>query len=74
MMAIVRHIKQCMSNPFETEGHPPELINIASGLIATQEIQESLITSLVGILRTLPDMNLGPALCMVYPQQTPNLL
>jgi hypothetical protein len=34
-----------MINPFDIQQHPPELINVSTGLKASKEVQESLLKS-----------------------------
>jgi hypothetical protein len=34
-----------MINRFDIQQHPPELINVSTGLIASKEVQESLLKS-----------------------------
>ena len=45
VQALVDHIKEKMTDPFDTESHPEVLMNISSGVHATAVIQESLLSA-----------------------------
>lgn len=40
---IINHVEQYMTHPFNTEQHPDMLVNIGSGMIASSEVQQSLL-------------------------------
>ncbi|CAC5359890.1 unnamed protein product [Mytilus coruscus] len=42
VQAIVNHLNQTMTDPFDIDAHPPCLINISTGMHATREVQDSL--------------------------------
>ena len=41
--AITKHVLNNMTNPFEPESHPDVLVNISTGLHASQEVHKSLL-------------------------------
>ena len=43
--ALVDHLHQTMTDPFDVEAHPTCLINISTGMHATKEVQHSLLTA-----------------------------
>ncbi|KAK3097137.1 hypothetical protein FSP39_006702 [Pinctada imbricata] len=43
---LLMHFEQNMTDPFEVEKHPPCLLNVSSGMLASKEVQESLLTAL----------------------------
>ena len=43
---IIQHITENMTDPFRTENHPDALINIGSGLYASEEVEKSLLAAL----------------------------
>ena len=45
VIAVVNHLNETMTDPFDVESHPPCLINISSGMHATRDIQDSLLTA-----------------------------
>ncbi len=48
---IISHVKQNMTNPFDVENHPEfQLINISTGLCASEDVQTSLILASSGIM------------------------
>jgi hypothetical protein len=36
--AIVYHLNETMTDPFDIEAHPPSLMNISTGMHATREV------------------------------------
>ena len=42
---LISHLQEKMINPFDIQLHPPELINVSTGLKASKEVQESLLKS-----------------------------
>jgi len=42
---LISHLQEKMINPFDIQQHPPELINVSTGLKASKEVQESLLKS-----------------------------
>jgi hypothetical protein len=45
VQAIVNHLNETMTNPFDIEVHPPCLMNISTGIHATREVQDSLLSA-----------------------------
>ncbi|KAK3108281.1 hypothetical protein FSP39_004793 [Pinctada imbricata] len=43
---LLMHFEQNMTDPFEVEKHPPCLLNVSSGMLASKEVQESPLTAL----------------------------
>ena len=43
---LIDHITTKMTNPFDVDVHPSSLINISSGLHASKEVQDSLLSSI----------------------------
>ena len=43
--AIVNHLSEAMTDPFDIEAHPPCLMNISTGMHATREVQDSLLSA-----------------------------
>jgi Txe/YoeB family toxin of Txe-Axe toxin-antitoxin module len=43
VQAIVNHLNETMTDPFDIEVHPPYLMNISTGMYATREVQDSLM-------------------------------
>ena len=44
VQAIVIHLNETMIDPFDIEPHPPCLMNISTGMHATREVQDSLLS------------------------------
>ena len=44
---LIDHITTKMTNPFDVDVHPSSLINISSGLHASKEVQDSLLSSII---------------------------
>lgn len=42
---LIGHLQEKIINPFDIQQHPPELINVSTGLKASKEVQESLLKS-----------------------------
>ena len=40
---LVKHLSTNMTNPFDVETHPPNLINISTGIHATKEVEQTLL-------------------------------
>jgi hypothetical protein len=45
VQAIVNHLIETMTDPFDIEAHPPCLMNIYTGMHATREVQDSLLSA-----------------------------
>ena len=45
VQAIVSHLNETMTDPFDIEAHPPCLMNISTSMHATREIQVSLLSA-----------------------------
>ena len=46
VQAIVNHLNETMTDPFDIETHPPCLMNISTGIMhATRELQDSLLSA-----------------------------
>ena len=45
VQAIVSHLNETMTDPFDIEAHPPCLMNISTGMHATREVQDSLLSA-----------------------------
>ncbi|CAC5420134.1 unnamed protein product [Mytilus coruscus] len=45
VQAIVNHLNQTMTDPFDIDAHPPCLINISTGMHSTREVQDSLLSA-----------------------------
>jgi hypothetical protein len=45
VQAIVNHLNETMTDPFDIEAHPPCLMNISAGMHATREVQDSLLSA-----------------------------
>ena len=45
VQAIVNHLNETMTDPFDIEAHPPCLMNISTGMHATREVQDSLLSA-----------------------------
>jgi hypothetical protein len=45
VQAIVNHLSETMTDPFDIEDHPPCLMNISTGMHATREIQDYLLSA-----------------------------
>ena len=45
VQAIVNHLNETMIDPFDIEAHPPCLMNISTGMHATREVQDSLLSA-----------------------------
>jgi hypothetical protein len=45
VQAIVNHLNETMTDPFDIEAHPPCLMNISTGMHATTEVQDSLLSA-----------------------------
>jgi hypothetical protein len=45
VQAIVNHLSETMTDPFDIEAHPPCLMNISTGMHATREVQDSLLSA-----------------------------
>jgi hypothetical protein len=43
--AIVNHLNDTMTDPFDIEAHTPCLMNISTGMHATREVQDSLLSA-----------------------------
>ena len=42
---LISHLQKKMINPFDIQQHPPELINVSTGLKVSKEVQESPLRS-----------------------------
>jgi hypothetical protein len=45
VQAIVNHLNETMTDPFDIEAHSPCLMNISTGMHATREVQDSLLSA-----------------------------
>jgi hypothetical protein len=45
VQAIVNHLNETTTDPFDIEVHPPYLMNISTGMYATREVQDSLMSA-----------------------------
>ena len=45
VQAIVNHLNETMTDPFDIEAHPPCLMNISTGMHATREVQDYLLSA-----------------------------
>jgi hypothetical protein len=45
VQAIVNHLNETMTDPFDIEAHPPCLMNISTGMHATRKVQDSLMSA-----------------------------
>jgi hypothetical protein len=45
VQAIVNHLNETMIDPFDIEAHPPCLMNISTGIHATREVQDYLLSA-----------------------------
>jgi hypothetical protein len=45
VQAILNHLNETMTDPFEIEAHPPCVMNISTGMHATREVQDSLLSA-----------------------------
>jgi hypothetical protein len=45
VQAIVNHLHETMTDSFDIEAHPPCLMNISTGMHATREVQDSLLSA-----------------------------
>jgi hypothetical protein len=45
VQAIVNHLNETMTDPFDIEAHPPCVMNISTGMHATREVQDSLLSA-----------------------------
>ena len=45
VQAIVNHLNETMTVSFDIEAHPPCLMNISTGMHATREVQDSLLSA-----------------------------
>ena len=45
VQAIVNHLNETMTDPIDIEAHPPCLMNISTGVHATREVQDSLLSA-----------------------------
>jgi hypothetical protein len=45
VQAIVNHLSETMTDPFDIEAHPPCLMNISTDMHATREVQDSLLSA-----------------------------
>ena len=43
--AIVNHLNETMTDPFDIEAHPPCLMNISTDMHATREVQDYLLSA-----------------------------
>jgi hypothetical protein len=46
VQAIVNHLNETITDPFDIEAHPSCLMNISTGMHATREVQDSLLSAL----------------------------
>jgi hypothetical protein len=45
VQAIVNHLNETMTDPFDIEAHPPCLMNISTGMHATRKVHDSLMSA-----------------------------
>jgi hypothetical protein len=45
VQAIINHLSETMTDPFAIEDHPPCLMNISTGMHATREVQDYLLSA-----------------------------
>ena len=45
VQAIINHLNETMTDSFDIEAHPPCLMNISTGMHATREVQDSLLSA-----------------------------
>jgi hypothetical protein len=45
VLAIVNHLNETMTDPFDIEAHPPCLMNISTGIHATREVHDCLLSA-----------------------------
>ena len=45
VQAIVSHLHETMTDPFDIEAHPPCLMNISTGMHATREVHDYLLSA-----------------------------
>ena len=45
VQAIVNHLNETMTDPFDIKAHPPCLMNISTGMHAIREVQDSLLSA-----------------------------
>jgi hypothetical protein len=45
LQAIVNHLNETMTDPFNIQAHPPCLMNISTDMHATREVQDSLLSA-----------------------------
>ena len=45
VQTIVNHLNETMTDPFDIEAHPPCLMNISTGMHATREVQDYLLSA-----------------------------
>ena len=45
VQAIVNHLNETMTDPFDKEAHPPCLMHISTGMHATREVHDSLLSA-----------------------------
>jgi hypothetical protein len=45
VQAIVNHLNETMTDSFDIEAHPPCLMNISTGMHATREVQDYLLSA-----------------------------
>ena len=45
VQTIVNHLNETMTDPFDIEAHPPCLMHISTGMHATREVQDSLLSA-----------------------------
>ena len=45
VQAIANHLNETMTDSFDIEAHPPCLMNISTGMHATREVQDSLLSA-----------------------------
>jgi hypothetical protein len=50
VQAIVNHLNETMTDPFDIEAHPPCLMNISTGMHATREVQDYLLSATSSLL------------------------
>ena len=46
VQAIVNHLNETMSDPFDIEAHPPCLMNMSTGMHTTREVQDYLLSAI----------------------------
>jgi len=44
---LINHLRQTMTDPFDTDEHPNRLINISSGMHASKDVENSLVDAVV---------------------------